>query len=106
MRQRSVLKFVWRCDFLSRRRPLIPESRAGLDLLKARLQNVQEPEQAKYKVADSLHVPLQKGYNGNLTAHDAGRIGGQLGGSMVKEMVRAAKERMTTEAQQKGIDPK
>lgn len=87
---------------MSRRKPLVPESREGLDLLKARLANVFEPEQAKFKAANSLNIPLNKGYNGNLTAHDAGKIGGQLGGSMVKEMVRAAQEQMAR--QQKGID--
>ncbi len=90
---------------MSRRRPLVSDSRQGLDLLKARLQNVLEPDQAKFKVADSLNIPLQKGYNGSLTAHDAGKIGGQLGGSMVKEMVRAAQAKMAEEMnQQKGID--
>jgi small acid-soluble spore protein D (minor alpha/beta-type SASP) len=77
-----------------RRRPLVPEARQGLDALKARLQNVSEPEQAKYEVAEDLNIPLAKGYNGNLSAHDAGRIGGQLGGSMVKEMIRSAMQNM------------
>lgn len=81
-----------------RRKPLVPDARQGLDLLKARLQNVLEPEDAKFRVANSLHIPLQEGYNGNLTAHDAGRIGGQLGGSMVKELVRAAQENMTQQS--------
>ncbi len=66
-------------------------------MLKARLQNVFEPEQAKHKVADSLGIPLQNGYNGQLTSHDAGKIGGQLGGGMVKEMIRLAQERMASQ---------
>ena len=77
-----------------RRKPLVQGSQAGLDQLKARLQNVSEPDQAKYEVAQELHIPLKHGYNGHLTAHDAGRIGGQLGGSMVKEMIRSAKAQM------------
>lgn len=79
-----------------RRKPLIPESRQGLDMLKARLQHVLEPEQAKYDVASSLDIPLQKGYNGNLTSHDAGRIGGQLGGNMVKELIQSALQHMNS----------
>ncbi len=63
-------------------------------MLKARLQNVSQPEQAKFEAAEELNIPLKKGYNGNLTAHDAGRIGGQLGGSMVKEMIRFAMQNM------------
>jgi hypothetical protein len=77
-----------------RRKPLVPDARQGLDLLKARLQNVLDPEEAKYRAADSLHIPLKPGYNGHLRADDAGRIGGRLGGSMVKELVRAAQEKM------------
>ncbi|MFM1651363.1 alpha/beta-type small acid-soluble spore protein [Brevibacillus sp. B_LB10_24] len=77
------------------RRPLVPGSREALDLLKARLQNVNKPEQAKYKVADSLNIPLSHGYNGQLTSHDAGKIGGELGGSMVKELIRSAQIALT-----------
>lgn len=86
-----------------RRRPLIPDARPELDLLKARLQNVLEPEQAKYRAADSLHIPLKEGYNGDLSAHDAGRIGGQLGGSMVKELVRSAQEKMMRPLEKLGL---
>lgn len=77
-----------------RRKPLVPEARQGLDSLKARLQNVSEPEQAKFEVAEELNIPLNRGYNGSITAHDAGRIGGQLGGSMVKEMIRYAMQNL------------
>lgn len=75
-----------------RRRPLVPHARAGLDALKAKIANVSDPDQAKYEVAEELDVPLQHGYNGQLSAHDAGRVGGQIGGKMVKEMVRMALE--------------
>lgn len=77
-----------------RRRPLVPEARDGLDALKARLQDVFQPEQAKYRAAASLNIPLRDGGNGNLTARDAGRIGGRLGGGMVKELIRSAQERL------------
>ncbi|CAM5793259.1 MULTISPECIES: alpha/beta-type small acid-soluble spore protein [Brevibacillus] len=77
-----------------RRRPLVPQAQAGLDQLKARVAGVNQPEQAKFEVAQELNVPLQNGYNGQLSAHDAGRIGGQLGGGMVKELVRMAMEQL------------
>ncbi|MGF9817494.1 alpha/beta-type small acid-soluble spore protein [Brevibacillus agri] len=77
-----------------RKRPLVPGARAGLDALKAQVAHVADPNQAKYEVASKLHVPLQRGYNGQLSSHDAGRIGGRLGGSMVKEMVRMAAQAM------------
>ncbi|WP_400164048.1 alpha/beta-type small acid-soluble spore protein [Brevibacillus sp. TJ4] len=75
-----------------RRRPLVSTARPGLDRLKAQVANVADPSQAKYEVAKELHVPLKHGYNGQLPAHDAGRIGGQLGGKMVKELVRMGME--------------
>lgn len=75
-----------------RRRPLVPSARNGLDALKAQVAHVTDPEQAKYEVAQELNIPLQHSYNGNLTAHDAGRVGGHLGGSMVKEMIRIGME--------------
>lgn len=75
-----------------KRRPLVPQARDGLLALKARVAQVNDPEQAKYEVAHELDVPLSPGYNGHLTSHDAGRIGGRLGGQMVKEMVRMALE--------------
>lgn len=67
---------------------MVPNARTGLDALKARVADVTDPDQAKYEVARELHVPLSDGYNGQLSSHDAGRIGGRLGGSMVKEMIK------------------
>ena len=42
----------------------------------------------------NLGIPLSKGYNGKLTSEQAGKIGGPIGGNMVKEMVRMAQEQM------------
>lgn len=44
----------------------------------------------KYEVAQELGVPLGPGYNGHLTAKEAGAVGGKIGGSMVRVMVRYA----------------
>ena len=83
----------------SRNRLLIPEARRALDQFKTRVMKqegfqVTEPSEIKFEVAQQLGIPLQKGYNGNLEAKDAGSIGGKIGGSMVKEMIRMAKEQM------------
>lgn len=59
--------------------------------------NPQHPENVKYEVARSLGVPLQSGYNGNLKTEDAGRIGGKIGGSMVREMIRMAQQKLATQ---------
>lgn len=48
----------------------------------------------KYEIANELGIPLNKGYNGNIKASDAGKIGGAIGGNMVKEMVRMAEQQL------------
>ncbi|MFV0519514.1 MAG: alpha/beta-type small acid-soluble spore protein [Lachnospirales bacterium] len=47
-------------------------------------------EQFKYEVASEIGVPLQKGYNGQLSSREAGKIGGQ----MVKKMIQAEVDKM------------
>jgi small acid-soluble spore protein D (minor alpha/beta-type SASP) len=64
--------------------------------------NPDQPELVKYEVARTLGVPLRQGDNGHLKTEEAGRIGGQIGGAMVKEMVRMAQERLASQPQQKG----
>lgn len=44
----------------------------------------------KYEVASELGVDLKDGYNGDLTAREAGSIGGQ----MVKKMIEAQEKQM------------
>jgi hypothetical protein len=56
--------------------------------------NMNNPDDVKYEIADELSIPLKKGYNGKLTSEEAGKIGGPIGGSMVKEMIRMAQEQM------------
>lgn len=55
----------------------VPESRGAL-------------EQFKNEVASSMNINLQQGYNGDISARDAGRIGGQ----MVKRMIEYAENNM------------
>lgn len=80
---------------------LVPEARNDLDLLKARVMkgkgynvNTTDPNAVKYEVANEQGIPLKKGYNGQITAEQAGKIGGPIGGNMVKEMVKMAQENM------------
>ncbi|MEW9672828.1 small, acid-soluble spore protein, alpha/beta type [Ammoniphilus sp. 3BR4] len=84
----------------NRNRLLVPEARAGLQQFKQNIMQregyrTQGNEDVKYEVAKELGVPLQKGYNGHLEAKDAGRVGGKIGGHMVKEMIRMAQEQMS-----------
>ena len=79
----------------NRNKILVPEARKGMDDLKAKVVGADHPSNAKFEAAEEVGVPLQKGYNGKLTSEQAGKIGGKLGGSMVKELVRMAKENLT-----------
>ena len=56
---------------------LVPEAEDKLDRM-------------KYEVADEQGVNLKKGYNGDISAKDAGKVGG----NMVKKMIEYAEQRM------------
>lgn len=73
---------------------LVPEARAGLDELKAKVAGTTDPYAAKFEAAKEVGVPLKEGYNGKLTSEQAGKVGGRLGGGMVKELVRMAQENL------------
>lgn len=83
------------------RRAAVPGAEHSLDQLKAAVMknngyavDPNRPDNVKYEVARSLGIPLQPGYNGGLKAEDAGKIGGPIGGAMVREMVRMAQEQL------------
>jgi len=44
----------------------------------------------KYEIANEVGVNLKKGYNGDITSREAGKVGG----NMVKKMINYAKENM------------
>jgi len=54
-------------------------------------------DQFKYEVAQELGVTnqIQNDYWGNLSAKDCGRVGGKIGGNMVKIMIQKAEESLT-----------
>ena len=58
-------------------RTLVPEAKDSLN-------------QFKYEVATEVGVNLKIGYNGDISAKDAGRIGG----NMVKKMIQKAESQM------------
>lgn len=47
-------------------------------------------DKMKYEVAGEIGVDLKKGYNGDITSRDAGRVGG----NMVKKMIEFAENNM------------
>jgi len=80
---------------------LVPEARQALNQLRVRVMEVQgyglnsaPGEDVKYEIAHELGIPFNKEYNGNLTSEQAGKIGGPIGGNMVKEMVKLAQEQL------------
>lgn len=56
---------------------LVPEAESALDKM-------------KYEIAGEQGVNLKKGYNGDISAKDAGKIGG----NMVRRMIKKAEEDM------------
>lgn len=58
-------------------RRLVPEAKEALDKF-------------KYEVASEVGVNLKNGYNGDISAKEAGRIGG----NMVKKMIQQAENQM------------
>ncbi|QAY67618.1 alpha/beta-type small acid-soluble spore protein [Paenibacillus protaetiae] len=85
----------------SNRRLLVPEARQGLNQFKADVMrhegyavDASRPDDVKYEVASSLGIPLEPGDNGGLSTESAGRIGGKIGGTMVREMIRLAQEQI------------
>lgn len=81
------------------RQYVVPEAQQGMKLLKMEVMRREgyvvdpnSPDNVKFEVARRVGVPLEQGYNGELPAKQAGKIGGQIGGVMVREMVRMAQE--------------
>lgn len=54
------------------------------------------PDDVKYEVAKELGVPLHPGDNGCLTTESVGHVGGKIGGTMVREMIRLAQEQLVS----------
>ncbi|MCA0756872.1 alpha/beta-type small acid-soluble spore protein [Paenibacillus sp. N4] len=84
-----------------RRRYAVPGAEQGMQQFKAEVMKREgyavdpaRPDDVKYEVAKELGIPLQPGDNGNLTTESAGHIGGKIGGSMVREMIRLAQDKI------------
>ncbi|WP_212973760.1 alpha/beta-type small acid-soluble spore protein [Bacillus sp. J14TS2] len=80
---------------------LVPAAREPLNQLKANVMkekgyqvDQKHPDNIKYEVAKEQNIPLKEGYNGQLTSEQAGKIGGTIGGNMVKEMIKMAQQQL------------
>lgn len=86
---------------MARNKILVPEARENLDRFKSKVMkengyhvSATDPSDVKYEIAEEQNIPLKKGYNGQLTSEQAGKIGGPIGGNMVKEMIKMAQKQM------------
>lgn len=93
-------------EAISRRRRnnqlLVPEAREEMDRLKARVlrqqtgKQVRGPVEAKMEMARQAGVFYRpQGYNGDMKTSDAGKMGGSVGGQMVKELIKLAQKELT-----------
>jgi len=90
-----------------RRRYAVPGAEQGMQAFKADVMKREgyavdpnRPDDVKYEVAKELGVPLQPGGdNGELTTESVGHVGGKIGGTMVREMIRLAQEQLVNKEQ-------
>jgi hypothetical protein len=54
----------------------------------------ENPNDIKFTAAKQAGVPLSRDDNGELTARQAGKVGGQLGGPMVRRLVELAQQQL------------
>jgi small acid-soluble spore protein D (minor alpha/beta-type SASP) len=80
---------------------LVPEAKEAMKEFKGKVMgkegyrvNPNEPDDVKFEIAKERNVPLTNGYNGNLTSSEAGTVGGPIGGKMVSEMIKLAKQNL------------
>jgi len=83
------------------RRPVVSGAESGLSAFKAEVMKREgypvdpsRPDDVKYEVARSLGVPLAPGDNGQLSTESVGHVGGKIGGTMVREMIKLAQEKL------------
>jgi hypothetical protein len=53
-----------------------------------------EFNKVKMEIASELGINMHPEYNGHISARDAGRLGGKIGGNMVKKMIKYAENNM------------
>ncbi|MBX6351845.1 MAG: alpha/beta-type small acid-soluble spore protein [Thermoflavifilum sp.] len=79
-----------------RRRLLVPEARAAMDALRGSVMadETKQPNADVADVARQVGVPYNERDNGEMTTRQAGKIGGEIGGSMVRRLIAIAEQQM------------
>jgi small acid-soluble spore protein D (minor alpha/beta-type SASP) len=90
----------------NRNRLLVPEASQGMEQFKGEVMRREgyqfdpsQPNEAKYAVAERLGIPMGRGRNEMLPTRSVGKVGGEIGGKMVRELVRMAQEQLTKKDQ-------
>ncbi|MCL6444506.1 MAG: alpha/beta-type small acid-soluble spore protein [Alicyclobacillus sp.] len=95
-----------------RRSLLVPEARPALEQLKQQvvLEKLGAPGRTPAPVsrpvselAKSVGIPYRpQGDNGGLTARQAGKVGGEIGGAMVQRLIAMAEQQLAKSAKSAG----
>lgn len=103
--QRQTKDFLKKAGMMMARRRrglLVPGSEAGVNAFKAEVMRREgyavdpnRPNDVKFEVAKEMGVPLKPTDNGGLTTESVGHVGGKIGGTMVREMIRLAQEHLS-----------
>ena len=85
-----------------RKKYIVPGAEQSMQAFKAEVMkkegysvNPNNPDDVKFEIANELGITLKPRDNGELSTEEAGHIGGKIGGSMVREMIRLAQERLS-----------
>ncbi|MFD1735584.1 small, acid-soluble spore protein, alpha/beta type [Bacillus salitolerans] len=83
------------------RKLLVPEARDGLNQLKYQVMenegyhiHPQNNKQLNLEIAKEQGIQMNRSYNGEMTAKEAGKIGGPIGGKLVAELIRMGKNQL------------
>ncbi|RAL25591.1 alpha/beta hydrolase [Thermoflavimicrobium daqui] len=84
-----------------KRRLLVPEAEPKMEKLQMKLLNesmgihASNREEMKVEVAKQLGIPYNQQGNKEMKAKDAGKMGGAMGGQLVKELVQMSLESLS-----------
>lgn len=85
----------------NRNRLLHPEARNEMNTFKMQVMqregyNSTSADNVKYEVAKQIGVPLSRGDNGHLSTEQAGKVGGKIGGAMVRDLIKMAQQQLSS----------
>ena len=90
MRRRRFFYVILAVDIFQRKKSAGVQNRCRLKREVKRVSKQSKPElqNMKYEVAREFGINLNQGYNGNVSAKDNGRVGGQMVKKMIEDYQR------------------